>query len=891
MVLAGVMAAGLLLAAPPGVQADVNGMRQALGSARLALDADGTVQSAHGFRWDSSTHEPTWAARAFVSRFAGALGVTPANWVAQDPVVAGSRSVVRFYVQQDGLPVLGAGAAVVVHGTVVEAFQRFVALTSTPQPFGLTPLEVVDAALAFRPALMPNALTADMLAARAQSAFWALAGNVAVPVHIFTLHSLDPLQGRRVVVNARSGAVMQVYPLVLTETAPASVFEPNPGADGMGQTQAVTLTGLDNSGRLSGDLFETANCCKRVTCLEQGDGGCITQGCVSALDTGTGEEARVAFSIPTALLPIPAQIAALCSLPDPIFVDAVSCAQLPRAFAVDGGYPYQPLDRASPAADATRSEEDEFAEVMAYYHMQKFHEHVRSFTANATFCLDSQQCDSSGVAALPLPVEVNLMTPQLDQTTLQTVLCQMCPLLGSGCGGRGATAGMPVTMDGYMRVDNAFFQPATDPSNNPFPIEVPGLITDYERIAFFQGTQRDFAYDGDVIYHEFTHGIINTVVTNGGMPAGLAGFMRDRWGVRDEAGGLNEGLADYFSQSYTDDAVTGEYAAGSLVMGELGIRNAGELWTCPAHTTGEVHDDSRPWSSALWQARLDVVGTDQAKARRMDRAVFTAMATLPPNASLAQATVAVAAALKTEFPGNDEVIDAAFSTRGVTDCFRARHVIEVNGETVTSNPVEYLQFAGKAEVGLSNHAPGHMQLQLDLPVRTRAFTLSFNAQGGGILGGIFGGGGDNSIEVVVKADEPIMNTYTTTVASHDGITETVTPNQNGDATVTIQVATSGGLEALKKYYVGFNVLADTGVTVRSINVSLDRADPPDAGMPEDAGTASGSSSSGGGASSDDGSGGDAPASGPCNCQGTLPASTPWLGLGLVAAALLIRRRR
>lgn len=875
-----------------GAPVDAVQMRTDLGgTAGLTTDADGTVSTAVGFRLATGASDPTVAARSFVSRFGSQLGLHSGL------VVSGVRKVARGHVVRlhevvNGLPVMGGGLSLVVEsgGTVTMAL-RGARVTGTVPSFRLSALEAADAALKARPAFLPAAFTRDVLGAMARPAYWARPNQPLAAVFLLDLPSIYAMEARRVAVNAADGSVLQSLPLALQENVPGRAYDPNPGEDGTDAPVDVTLNVNQDAQNLRGPLLETFNCCKRVECLEQGDGGCARLGCVSAADGETGTESRVPFTIPTSLLPIPPQLAQFCTIPDPLYVDSVFCGVLPRAQRTGGGFAFTPVDKASPANDALASEEDAFAEAQVYHHLSTFQQHVRTFSGDAEFCLHSQEC-VSGVAQKPFHVEVNGLLPELNQDSLQALACQVCAIPGvQGCGGRGASPATPVLIDKFMRMDNAYFQPATDSSQNPFPVDIPGLVSDFDKNVFFQGTTRDFAYDGDVVYHEFTHAIIHTVVENGGQPAGLNGYIRDRWGVRNEAGALNEGLSDFFSQSFTDDPVTGEYAAAGLVQGETGIRNAGNLFTCPDNTTGQVHDDSRAWSSALWAARTALVGTDAAKARTMEGAIFTVTSALPADASFAQATTAAKAALKAAFSGQDAAIDAAFESRGVTDCQRFRHVLKNNNGTLETTPVEYLQFAGKQDVGLTNHAPGHMQLRLDLPPRTLTFRLQFSAQGGGILGQVLGGGEDeNDIEVVFKADTPIVNTYTATTAAHDGITETVTPDMNGNADVSIEVAGGGGLEAAKTYFVGFNVLAANGVTVRDIAVSVTRAAAPDAGAPvEDAGTGGSSSSSSSSSSGGAGGGGDAPADN-CAC-----AQTPtWQAPGALALAGLIlasRRRR
>lgn len=878
----------LLLATP--LQPD------ALARARLDLapdtvhtDASGTADILGGLRFDTGRVDPGSAALAFVRAYGAAMGLQPQLKVGHITHV-GDRAVVRLHEELDGVPVLGGGVAVMVNNGVVEMAMRGERVVGRAPQFVLSPKEAAAAAWKHRPAFVASSRTVADLTWLARKAF--VAGKDGLrPVWRFRLESVVVGQGVEVMVDARDGTLVSRLALATSATAPGKVYDPNPGVNGTATPVDVTLQNLtDGQPNLTGDFVEVYNCCKRVECITQGDGGCAEQRCVAYDEPAdAGVPARVAFSLPVAALPIPeqyrAQIALVCpNLPDPVYINSAFCGVVHKATNAGSGFVYEPKDVTQPRDQALASEEDNFAEVMAYHHVNRFQTHVRDLLADPTWCLSSQGC-TAGAPSDNFHVEVNSMLPQLNQNSFQQLFCQVCPV-GTGCGGKGGTPETAVTLDGLMRVDNAFFQPGNIDTGMTGGIDIPGLVTPFDRLVFFQGTNRDFVYDGDVVYHEFTHAVIHSAVRNGGLPAGLNGPFFDKWGVRNEAGALNEAYADFFSQSFTNDAITGEYAAAGINMGETGIRNAGQPWDCPNSTTGEVHDDSRAWSSALWAIRTSLGGTDPAVARRMERVVFASMAMLPVNASFKAATLATRAALLAEFPGREADLDAAFGSRGMADCVRTRTAVaNVNGAPEYTN-IPYLQFMGKGEAGLLNNAPGHMQLRLDLPPRTRTFTVEFTSQGGGILGNFLGGGGmeDNRLIMMVKRDAPMEHEVINNRAAHDGVEITVTPDGNGNASVPVDVDPNG-LAAARTYYVGFAIIADNGVTLQDIRVTVDQLPLPDAGVVEvDAGQTSGSSSSSGG------SGGDAPNEGPCNCSSTLPQA-PYAGALLMGALLVLFRRK
>ena len=102
-------------------------------------------------------------------------------------------------------------------------------------------------------------------------------------------------------------------------------------------------------------------------------------------------------------------------------------------------------------------------------------------------------------------------------------------------------------------LDNAFFS-----KYDPYFAEM--FYGDFEynqsdALVFGQGTKADFSYDGDVVYHEFGHGVVD----------GIAQFAYEGWpdkyGFSNEIMGMNEGMADVFSFIITEDPCLAEYVA------------------------------------------------------------------------------------------------------------------------------------------------------------------------------------------------------------------------------------------------------------------------------------------------------------------------------------------
>ena len=112
-------------------------------------------------------------------------------------------------------------------------------------------------------------------------------------------------------------------------------------------------------------------------------------------------------------------------------------------------------------------------------------------------------------------------------------------------------------------------------------------------VSFGQSSTADFAYDADVVYHEFVHAVFGQIVETG------FGWF-DEYGRVVGAGGLNEGSADLFSMIISGDPLVGEYAAGGILSGRDAIRDLEEDRHCPTHIYGETHRDGEIWGSFGW---------------------------------------------------------------------------------------------------------------------------------------------------------------------------------------------------------------------------------------------------------------------------------------------------
>jgi Zn-dependent metalloprotease len=112
---------------------------------------------------------------------------------------------------------------------------------------------------------------------------------------------------------------------------------------------------------------------------------------------------------------------------------------------------------------------------------------------------------------------------------------------------------------------------------------------------------RDSSIDGDVVFHEYGHGISNRLIGNGS--TALSGI---------QSGAMGEGWSDYWAITINNDGAVGEYVTNN----PAGIRRA--AYTVPAATvhdsyadlqSSSVHNDGEVWAATLWDLRTQLGAT------------------------------------------------------------------------------------------------------------------------------------------------------------------------------------------------------------------------------------------------------------------------------------------
>ncbi len=346
-------------------------------------------------------------------------------------------------------------------------------------------------------------------------------------------------------------------------------------------------------------------------------------------------------------------------------------------------------------------------------------------------------------------------------------------------------------------MDNAFFS-----KYDPYFAEM--FYGDFEynesdALVFGQGTKADFSYDGDVVYHEFGHGVVD----------GIAQFAYEGWpdkyGFSNEIMGMNEGMADVFSFIITEDPCLAEYVAKGV--GQMGgaVNLDGKL--CLRTTTnpnmvnedfnGEAHNDGLPLVGAHWEIYQKMLEKGFTKDD-FARIFLTALLSVPNSEIgykewgklMVKATgESVAADLK-----ND--VEQILSDRGYFEEIRARDVM---------NPTDYFYMGGvgdgrytastnTVEIDeddlITEVSPMYVQLYFDVPECIDTLTIT---------GIPYGESGDQRYApeltafvregnpVLWKVDDyPATVKYDKSVESEDGSTW-IFPN----------------LESGKRYYISF----------------------------------------------------------------------------------------
>jgi len=379
-------------------------------------------------------------------------------------------------------------------------------------------------------------------------------------------------------------------------------------------------------------------------------------------------------------------------------------------------------------------------------------------------------------------------------------------------------------------------------------------------VAFGQFGQTDFAYDSDVIAHEYVHSVISRVVQ-------AAFVSADEYGVEWAPGSLNEGSADLFSVALYGDPVLGEYAGAGF--GSSGaVRDLDDDRRCPHDLYGESHRDGLIWGSLGWNLIEDPLLGPELTATL----VFGATLTWPSDVTWDQAGQSL-------LDSADDLLDAGTidadqraaieghaTAAGVVDCVR---VIPLDEGAEAE-----LLLVNLGATGDFGRVPATAQMSIEAPENARDIRLrvrdwrTSSTDMGWVIYGRRGGHVVHAIQNVLGVDFPVPEVYDFTIeGTEDGVDivigEDTIPQLEPGATYYFSVASDnlGGLPPFQ-------------FTNAEITISGDKRLHEDSGDDDDA------------AGDDDDDGGDG-----CASCGSSVAGSGGSVLALFVVGGLLRRRR
>jgi len=211
-------------------------------------------------------------------------------------------------------------------------------------------------------------------------------------------------------------------------------------------------------------------------------------------------------------------------------------------------------------------------------------------------------------------------------------------------------------------------------ANNATFSTPPDGIAPRMQLGLYSWSGRDSAFDGDILVHEYVHGVTNRLVGGAANVAALS-----LW----QSGALGEGWSDALAASFTDDPIFGEYVSNNPASGlRTAALNAspytfgrlGSLSGAVHGPTGrilplpEVHADGEIWAATLWDIRQHLGKED------FEQTLIDALKLTPTRPSMIDARDA--------FIQSAELLD--LDVCSVWSAFAARGL----GASATLNPIE-----------------------------------------------------------------------------------------------------------------------------------------------------------------------------------------------------------
>jgi MYXO-CTERM domain-containing protein len=277
-------------------------------------------------------------------------------------------------------------------------------------------------------------------------------------------------------------------------------------------------------------------------------------------------------------------------------------------------------------------------------------------------------------------------------------------------------------------------------------------------MVFGQGSSVDFAYDGDVVYHELGHGIVQQLT-----PDGLRSYRLREDGVLRDARAINEAIADYHTFMITNRPELAEYVGSYWAeLDKAWIRNGDNELRCPQDMTGEEHYDGEPFAAGLWAARKRIGGD------KLDPVVLASLPLLASDASIEEASAALLTIADAEreagtWTADDyDTLERTLASRNLLDCPRV-----VDDAQLTEPRILFLRANSR---WVSPFWPGPVQYRHVVPEGSDNLLISFEVSGGGNSAGQ-PVNTDVDPRILIKrsglsADAPIVFEYETAAVGH-----------------------------------------------------------------------------------------------------------------------------
>ncbi len=311
-------------------------------------------------------------------------------------------------------------------------------------------------------------------------------------------------------------------------------------------------------------------------------------------------------------------------------------------------------------------------------------------------CLVSGNACEAGVQAVPDAQGNYLFSPQLSNATAQDPFAEVQAYYH------------------VNRIKHYLMGLGLEPSQLPeFPVvvNIPGMAnaaySPYDGALLFGVWYTNFAYDSDVVYHEYVHATIDQI--------NPMDIRFDYAGINYIPAAMNEGMADTFSSLLAGDPILGEYVGGGQ-----GIRRMDGNKTCPEDQIGMLHDDGMLWGQTAWELR-DILGDDEEARGALLWDVLNLVEPEEGFKSFAQVTVDVA----TERFGEEVALQVSeiMERRGLFEC----------GRVVTLEPGRYRDGINLSAGDLFSSSemnmavPGFLQFKVVVPKDTQYIQVEFGA--------------------------------------------------------------------------------------------------------------------------------------------------------------------